>query len=47
MFPIRQIDNRILFRHKSAGTYLLSVPRTEALPLPIKVEQTTSEPTPI
>ena len=29
------------------STYLLSVPRTEALALPIMVEQTTSEPTPI
>ena len=32
---------------KSVRTYLLSVHHTEALALPIKVEQTTSEPTPI
>lgn len=28
------------------GTVLLSIPRTEALALPIEVEQTTPEPTP-
>ena len=33
--------------HKKAWKRLLSVPRVEALALPIKVEQTTSEPTPI
>ena len=33
--------------HKKAWNFLLSVPRVEALALPILVEQTTSEPTPI
>jgi len=32
---------------KRRGNYQLSVPRTEALALPIEVEQTTLEPTPI
>lgn len=32
---------------KKRGTFLLSIPRIEALALPIVVEQTTSEPTPI
>ena len=32
---------------KKRGIVLLSIPPTEALALPIKVEQTTSEPTPI
>ena len=32
---------------KKRGIVLLSIPRTEALALPIIVEQTTSEPTPI
>ena len=32
------------YEHKKAWrTYLLSIPQSEALPLPIKVEQTTSE----
>ncbi len=36
------------FKHKKdVGTTILSVPRTEALALPIEVEQTTLEPTPI
>ena len=32
---------------KKRGIVLLSIPRVEALALPIIVEQTTSEPTPI
>ncbi len=35
------------YMHKKAWNFMLSVPRIEALALPIKVEQTTSEPTPI
>ena len=37
----------MLIRTQKAWFVLLSIPRIEALPLPIKVEQTTSEPTPI
>ena len=32
---------------KDVESSLLSIPRTEALALPIRIEQTTSEPTPI
>ena len=40
---------RFTIRHdiKKAWNHPLSIPRTEALALPIAVEQTTSEPTPI
>lgn len=37
----------VKFRHKKREIVLLSIPHIEALALPIIVEQTTSEPTPI
>lgn len=40
----RHLQNTYWFKR---GTSRLSVPRVEALALPIKVEQTTAEPTPI
>ena len=47
-FVTRYSLTSYILEHKKAWrTYLLSIPRTEALALPNPVEQTTSEPTPI
>lgn len=43
----RELKAGLVQGHKKAWKRLLSVPRVEALSLPIKVEHTTSEPTPI